>query len=91
MCHQLGDWVLCKIYMKKHMGKTLLQKKDYSTLQFKYSTIRNNDEQESMNMNLTISCSLTYLLDMNYFAPILSDGSTFDFQINNSNIGINLL
>lgn len=87
---RLDDWVLCRIYKKKHMGKTLQQKEDYSTLQFNDSTIANNDEQEKMNMNvnLTRSCSLTYLLDMNYFAPILSDGSTFDFQINNSNIGI---
>lgn len=42
-------------------------------------------------MNLTRNCSLTYLLDMNYLAPILSDGSycpTYDFQMNTSNIGI---
>lgn len=90
MCHQLDDWVLCRIYKKKHMQKTLQQKEDYSSLQFNDSTIANNNEQERMNMNLNLtrSCSLTYLLDMNYFTPILSDGSTFDFQINNSNIGI---
>jgi hypothetical protein len=86
---RLDDWVLCRIYKKKHMGKTLQQKEDYSTLQFNDSTIANNDgEQEMMNMNLTRTCSLTYLLDMNHFGPILSDGSTFDFQIHNSNIGI---
>lgn len=68
------------------MGKILLQKEDYSTLLFNDSTIGNNDEQESMNMNLTSSYSLTYLLNMNYFALILYYGPIFDFQINNSNI-----
>lgn len=70
------------------MGKTLQQKEDYSTHQFNDSIITNNDDGELEMMNLTRTCSLTYLLDMNYFGPILSDGSTLDFQINNSNIGI---
>ncbi|XP_045817138.1 NAC transcription factor 29-like [Trifolium pratense] len=86
---RLDDWVLCRIYKKKQMGKTLQQKEEYSTLQFNDSTITNNDgEQEMMNMNLPRTCSLTYLLDMNHFGPILCDGSTFDFQIHNSNTGI---
>lgn len=70
------------------MGKTLQQNEDYPTLQFTDSTIVSNNDGEQETMNLPRTCSLTYLLDMNYFGPILSDGSTFDFQINNSNIGI---
>ncbi|KAJ1405820.1 NAC domain [Sesbania bispinosa] len=87
---RLDDWVLCRIYKKKNMGKALEQKEEYPTLQISDFTAANNDGEEE-KMNLPRTCSLTYLLDMNYLGPILSDGSycsPFDFQINTANIGI---
>ncbi|XP_020223456.1 NAC transcription factor 29 [Cajanus cajan] len=87
---RLDDWVLCRIYKKKHMGKTLEHKEVHPTVQITNLTAANSDEQKMM-MNLPRTWSLTYLLDMNYLGPILSDGSycsTFDFQINNANFGI---
>lgn len=73
------------------MGKALLeQKEEYQTLRITDFTATNNDGEQEM-MNLPRTCSLTYLLDMNYLGPILSDGSygsTLDFQVNTSNIGI---
>ncbi|KAK7362370.1 hypothetical protein VNO77_04481 [Canavalia gladiata] len=89
---RLDDWVLCRIYKKKQMGKTLGPKEEYSnsTVQITNLTASNNDGEQKM-MNLPRTCSLTYLLDMNYFGPSLSDASytsTFDFQINTANIEI---
>jgi len=75
------------------MGKTLEHKEAHPKVQITNLIAENNDEQKTM-MNLPRTWSLTYLLDMNYLGPILSDGSycsTFDFQISNANIGIDPL
>ncbi|XP_061370872.1 NAC domain-containing protein 2-like [Gastrolobium bilobum] len=87
---RLDDWVLCRIYKKKNIGKALEQKVEYPIVQTTNLTAANNDGEQKM-MNLPRTCSLTYLLDMDYSGPILSDGSyysTFDFQINTANIGV---
>ncbi|XP_057751986.1 NAC domain-containing protein 2-like [Arachis stenosperma] len=99
---RLDDCVLCRIYKKKHAAKALDQGQEYpTTVQINLNASTNNDDQKELMMmkNLPRTCSLTYLLDMNYFGPIsqlLSDGSynnssTFEiFQHSNSvdNIGI---
>lgn len=93
ICHQLDDWVLCRIYKKKHTVKALEQKEEYPRVQINLAA-PNNDGEKEMIMNLPRTCSLTYLLDMSYFGPIsqlLSDGSyntTFDFQSGTDTIGI---
>lgn len=92
MFHQLDDWVLCRIYKKKNIGKAE-HKEAQPKVQMTDLVAENNDEQKMM-MNLPRTWSLTYLLDMNYLGPILSDGpycSTFDFQTSNANIGIDPL
>ncbi|TKY58894.1 NAC transcription factor 29 [Spatholobus suberectus] len=87
---RLDDWVLCRIYKKKNVGKALEHNEVHPRVQINNLTAANNDGEQKM-MNLPRTWSLTYLWDMNYLGPILSDGSycsTFDFQINTGNIGI---
>ncbi|XP_027359963.1 NAC domain-containing protein 2-like [Abrus precatorius] len=89
---RLDDWVLCRIYKKKNMGKSLEAKEDYPTTQMNL-TVPNGDENEH-EVKFPRTCSLTHLLDMDYLGPIsqiLYDGSynsTFDFQINTANGGM---
>ncbi|KAG5010947.1 hypothetical protein AAZX31_07G212700 [Glycine max] len=82
---RLDDWVLCRIYKKKSMVKALEHKEAHPEVQIANLAPANHDVEQKM-MNLPRTWSLTYLLDMNYLGPILSDGSycsTLDFQINN--------
>ncbi|KAK7251902.1 hypothetical protein RIF29_35505 [Crotalaria pallida] len=90
---RLDDWVLYRIYKKKHMAKALEPKEEqYPNVQINLSPPNNEAEQEMMKLPRT--CSLTYLLDMNYLGPIsqiLNDGSynsSLDFQINTPNLGL---
>lgn len=92
ICHQLDDWVLCRIYKKKNIGKSMEAKEDYPIAQINLTPANNNSEQELVKFPRT--SSLTHLLEMDYLGPIshiLSDAtynSTFDFQINTANGGI---
>lgn len=97
MCHQLDDWVLCRIYKKKSMGRSMETREDYPIAQINNMTTPKDDdsneiEQEEV-MKFPRTCSLTNLLEMDYLGPIsnmLSDesyNSTFDFQINTAHIG----
>ncbi|MED6112118.1 NAC domain-containing protein 2, variant 2 [Stylosanthes scabra] len=103
---RLDDWVLCRIYKKKQAAKALDQGEEYpATVQINLNASTNNDDDDKkelmMMKNLPRTCSLTYLLDMNYFGPIshlLSDGSynnysssafeNFQHSNNVDNIGI---
>ena len=92
MCYQLDDWVLCRIYKKKHIAKALEQKEDEPNGQI--NIVAANVENERQMMKLPRTYSITHLLDMDYLGPIsqiLQDGSygsTFDFQINTANAEI---
>ncbi|KAK7348761.1 hypothetical protein VNO80_23421 [Phaseolus coccineus] len=89
---RLDDWVLCRIYKKKNMGKSLEAKEDYPIAQINLTPPNNGTEHEVVKFPRT--SSLTHLLDMDYLGPIshiLSDASytsTFDFQLNTVNGGI---
>ncbi|CAJ1932024.1 unnamed protein product [Sphenostylis stenocarpa] len=89
---RLDDWVLCRIYKKKNMGKSLEAKEDYPIAQINLTPPNNGTEQEVVKFPRT--SSLTHLLDMDYLGPIshiLSDASynsTFDFQLNTANGGM---
>ncbi|XP_014490520.1 NAC transcription factor 29 [Vigna radiata var. radiata] len=89
---RLDDWVLCRIYKKKNMGKSLEAKEDYPIAQINLTPPNNETEQEVVKFPRT--SSLTHLLDMDYLGPIshiLSDASytsSFDFQLNTANGGI---
>ena len=71
----------------------MLEPKDeYPTAQINLTAANEGSGQEMMKFPRT--CSLTHLLDMDYLGPIsqiLSDGSynsTFDFQLNTANVGM---
>ncbi|XP_020236734.1 NAC domain-containing protein 2 isoform X2 [Cajanus cajan] len=90
---RLDDWVLCRIYKKKNMGKSLEAREDYPISQINIAPANNDSDQHEV-MKFPRTSSLTHLLEMDYLGPIshiLSDGSfnsTFDFQINTDNGGI---
>ncbi|KAE9595635.1 hypothetical protein Lal_00030630 [Lupinus albus] len=85
---RLDDWVLCRIYKKKNMGKSLEEKEEYPIVQI------NGDNTEHEMLKFPRTNSLAHLLDMDYLGPmsqILYDGSynsTFDYQINTANVGL---
>ncbi|XP_057762139.1 NAC transcription factor 29-like isoform X1 [Arachis stenosperma] len=99
---RLDDWVLCRIYKKRSIAKSMLEPKEefptmpqinhHLTSSSNDGNDKNDDEQEMM-MKFPRTCSLTHLLEMDYLGPIsqiLSDGSynsTFDFQLNSANVG----
>ncbi|CAL0310983.1 unnamed protein product [Lupinus luteus] len=73
------------------MAKAFEPKEEYPSVHINISAPKNEGEQDMLKLPRT--CSLTYLLDMNYLGPIsqmFSDGSynpTFDFQLNSANVG----
>ncbi|XP_031287930.1 NAC domain-containing protein 2-like [Pistacia vera] len=83
---RLDDWVLCRIYKKRHSAKTLDQKVEESCLQrVKLGSNTDAIEQQQM-MKFPRTCSLTHLRELEYFGPIsqlLSDNTynlSYDFQ-----------
>ncbi|KAL1317524.1 hypothetical protein AAHE18_15G140200 [Arachis hypogaea] len=99
---RLDDWVLCRIYKKRSIAKSMLEpKEEFPTMpQINHHLTSssndgndNNDDEQEMMMKFPRTCSLTHLLEMDYLGPIsqiLSDGSynsTFDFQLNSANVG----
>ncbi|XP_028785071.1 NAC domain-containing protein 1 [Neltuma alba] len=92
---RLDDWVLCRIYKKKNMAKSMDLKEE---MEEEYPSSETNMSEENDKINVGTeqqmvkfprNCSLTHLLEMDsYLAPIshlLSDSSynsTFDYQIN---------
>jgi len=74
------------------VGKSLEAKEDYPIAQINLTPPNNGTEHEVVKFPRT--SSLTHLLDMDYLGPIshiLSDASytsTFDFQLNTVNGGI---
>ncbi|OIW16706.1 hypothetical protein TanjilG_24176 [Lupinus angustifolius] len=89
---RLDDWVLCRIYKKKNMGKSLDQREEYPIVQV--NLIGANDETEQEMMKFPRTNSLANLLDQDFLgsmSQILYDGSynsTFEYQINTANVGI---
>ncbi|XVF03308.1 hypothetical protein REPUB_Repub04eG0250000 [Reevesia pubescens] len=70
---RLDDWVLCRIYKKKHSaGKVLDLKQEESNTQIDMIKNSNEDASESQQMlKFPRTCSLSHLLDLdNYMGPI---------------------
>lgn len=88
---RLDDWVLCRIYKKKQMGKLLEQKVEISSPQFEITAP--NDANEDHSSKFPRTCSIGHLLELEYLGPIsqlLNDNSynsTFDFQNNYASSG----
>lgn len=83
---RLDDWVLCRIYKKRHLARALEQKIEEP-----------NDQIPIMTGNVSIdqkfpkTFSLTNLWEMEYMgsiSQILSENSAFDFQNTMGNTGI---
>ncbi|KAB2624529.1 NAC transcription factor 29-like [Pyrus ussuriensis x Pyrus communis] len=82
---RLDDWVLCRIYKKKHLGKAYLDQKveEDQKIEMKTpETVKANEEQ--VVLKFPRACSITSLLDMDYLGPIsqlFSDNNSgYDFQ-----------
>ncbi|XP_024192624.1 NAC domain-containing protein 1 [Rosa chinensis] len=81
---RLDDWVLCRIYKKRHVNKAYLDdpKLEDSSPQMEHFTAA-NDVKEEQVLNFPRTFSLTSLLDMDYLGPIsqlLNDNPTYDFH-----------
>ncbi|GAB4829128.1 NAC domain-containing protein 2 [Ancistrocladus abbreviatus] len=99
---RLDDWVLCRIYKKRHVGRTFEHKEGedspiQTTIQRTTTTatadVSSLNEQQVLKFPRTFS--LAHLLDMDYLGPIshlLNDSSAFDspfeFQTNMGSAGI---
>ncbi|KAM0983872.1 hypothetical protein ACFX13_011552 [Malus domestica] len=89
---RLDDWVLCRIYKKKHPGKAYLDQKveeDQKIEMRTPETAKANEEQ--VMLKFPRACSITSLLDMDYLGPIsqlFSDNiSGYDFQTSMAGAG----
>lgn len=82
---RLDDWVLCRIYKKRHMAKVLDPKVEESLPAPIDVTLPNDAIDQNMS-KFPRPCSLTHLLDLEYLGPISqllcdnSYNSNFDFQ-----------
>lgn len=82
---QLDDWVLCRIYKKRHMAKVLDPKVEES-LPAPIDVTLPNDAIDQNVSKFPRPCSLSHLLDLEYLGPISqllcdnSHNSNFDFQ-----------
>ncbi|KAJ4961514.1 hypothetical protein NE237_021424 [Protea cynaroides] len=95
---RLDEWVLCRIYKKKQMGRDVEQKEDQDlqlidkTTQTNSSSVAINGEEPALVLPRTFS--LTHLLDVDYLSlsQLLTDnpvlGTTAEFQTaGNNNAG----
>lgn len=102
---RLDDWVLCRIYKKKNMGKTMEMMKAEEEESEAQIEITNNDIEVvgattsgPQTNKLPRNCSLSHLLELNYFGSIpqlLGDNSyhtSFDndqsYIMNNVNTNV---
>ncbi|KAL3369806.1 hypothetical protein AABB24_007034 [Solanum stoloniferum] len=72
---RLDDWVLCRIYKKKNLGRAIeMMKVEEDTQQSQIMSVINPIEVVASNgqqtMKLPRTCSLSHLLEMDYFGSI---------------------
>ncbi|XP_055810066.1 NAC domain-containing protein 1 [Solanum dulcamara] len=81
---RLDDWVLCRIYKKKNLGKTIeMMKVEEEELETQNVSTNNTIEVVSgpQTMKLPRICSLSHLLELDYFGSIptlLGDNLLYD-------------
>ncbi|XP_022733044.1 NAC transcription factor 29-like [Durio zibethinus] len=83
---RLDDWVLCRIYKKRHTaGKVLDQKVEESNTQIDMIGYSNDASESQQMLKFPRTCSFSHLLELDYMGPIaqlLSENTyntTFDF------------
>ncbi|CAH9079213.1 unnamed protein product [Cuscuta epithymum] len=69
---RLDDWVLCRIYKKKNMGKAIEMKIEEEETNTKYGSCFEGTSSgpQVQGMKLPRACSLTHLLEMDCFGSI---------------------
>jgi len=83
---RLDDWVLCRIYKKRHMAKVLDRKVEEDSLPAQIDVTLPNDASEQHMSKFPRTYSLSQLLDMECLGPISqllcdnSYNSNFDYQ-----------
>lgn len=81
---RLDDWVLCRIYKKKHSAAKASEVKEEEIQPAEIDgTLTKTHGSDQFLSRFPRPCSISHLLDMDYLGPIshlLSDNSTFDFQ-----------
>lgn len=93
---QLDDWVLCRIYKKKNLGKLSMDIKvedqSQETLVANELVTSHDDEQQQQTFKFPRPCSLSHLWEMDYMGSIpqiFGENSIFDqqnmFMLNNNN------
>lgn len=88
---RLDDWVLCRIYKKRNVGRNLEEKAEITNTQLEKSVA--NDASEQQLLKFPRTCSLSHLLEFEYMGPIshlLNDSTNnpgLDFQNIMSNSG----
>ncbi|KAL6190081.1 hypothetical protein ACLB2K_036481 [Fragaria x ananassa] len=90
---RLDDWVLCRIYKKRHVNKAYMDPKlEDSSPQIDHFTAA-GDVKEEHGVNFPRNFSISSFLDMDYLGPIsqlLNENPTYDFQnMLASNAGLN--
>lgn len=96
---QLDDWVLCRIYKKRQAGsRSVLDAKveeDQSCVDQLgktggYVEHANASDEQKMMVKFPRTCSITHLMELEYFAPIsqLLNDNTYNFNYDFQN-GIN--
>jgi len=84
---QLDDWVLCRIYKKRHtIGH--LEEKTENTVDAHLDVTPANDASEQQMMKFPRTCSLSHLLELEYLGSIsqLLSGDTYNSNLDLQNL-----
>ncbi|XP_010258043.1 PREDICTED: NAC transcription factor 29-like [Nelumbo nucifera] len=76
---KLDDWVLCRIYKKKHLGRAVEQQKEEPSFQETAETSLDASEQQQP-LIFPRTCSLAHLLEVEYLSisHLLNDNSALN-------------
>ncbi|KAL3581838.1 hypothetical protein D5086_016170 [Populus alba] len=84
---RLDDWVLCRIYKKRHtIGH--LEEKTENTVDAHLDVTPANDVSEQQMMKFPRTCSLSHLLELEYLGSIsqLLSGDTYNSNLDLQNL-----
>ncbi|KAF8378706.1 hypothetical protein HHK36_030055 [Tetracentron sinense] len=73
---RLDDWVLCRIYKKKQMGRAVGEKVEESCTQIATPTAGDASDQQMLKFPRT--CSVAHILEVEYLASIFAN-SAYEF------------
>ncbi|XP_024029424.1 NAC transcription factor 29 isoform X2 [Morus notabilis] len=88
---RLDDWVLCRIYKKRHMAKALEPKVEDSSPHTDITAHVGHEANEEQMLKFPRTYSLAHLLELDYLGPIpqlLNDNNPYnsahDFNVNSN-------